>query len=270
MSELIDVQQINNLSQSYSPKQLFGRLKTLEALEEVVFYVPFVYNFVRDKQRTAYTTDLFSHSLSQILGSHPLIVTELESKVFDAQPPILLTSDQKAAERVLYITPKEAWSALEENLKMVTAIDQLTHRFCVFRMYEEEIPCPLGCHADRVIKVWYCSLYGNKETYYFTKGTDDTGRVRMQLHYSPPIKEFVELGDKLLGLLHDKLPMEQGFEVFACETETNAHLLALKKDVKLQEKLAAKPLEESQLSTKQRADCYEMIRLYHQLYGTHG
>jgi uncharacterized protein YpmB len=270
MADVRAVQQAGAVSQPYTPKQLLGRLKTFEDIADTVLYVPFVYNLIRDQQRTAYATDLFSHSLAQVLGNHPLIITELASKVFEAQPPILLTPEQKTFERTIYITSKPAWETVINELKMVTAVDKATHRFCVFRMYEEEIACPLGNYQDRMVKVWYCNLYGNHETYYYIKGTDEKGGSMMHLHYAPPIKEFVTLGDKLLGLLHETKAEEAAYETFVEETEkskASIQLLALQKNSKLQQAIAAKPLEESQLSVKQRADCYEMIRLYYQLYG---
>lgn len=268
MAEAADRQHVGETSQPYTPRQLLGKLKTFEDLADVVFYVPFVYNLIRDRQRTAYTTDVFSHSLMQVLGDHPLIVTELAGKIFEAQPPIILTPDQKTFERAVYITPKNAWNVLAEELKIVTAIDRTTHRFSIFRLYEEEIPCPLGHHTDKMIKVWYCNLYGNKETYYFLKGIEENGTPSMQLYYSPPIKEFVELGDRLLGMVHKTSSIEKAFEIFSEEPiNATAHLFARQKHPKLQETLAPKTLEESQLTAAQRADCYEMIKMYYQVYG---
>ena len=87
----------------------------------------------------------------------------------------------------------------------------------------------------------------------------------MQLHYSPPIREFVELGDQLLGKFRETSE-ERAYADFVDEIENQQRLLALQNNVKLHEAIAAKPLEESQLTVKQRADCYEMIRMYYQLY----
>jgi hypothetical protein len=134
-------------------------------------------------------------------------------------------------------------------------------------MYEEEIPCPLGTHKDKMIKVWYCNLYGNQETYYYAKGLDENGNNVMHLHYSPPIREIVELGDKLLKLLHHSKDSESAYETFVEDSSISARLVAIQKNDKMHEVIAAKPLEESQLTAKQRADCYEMIRMYHQMYG---
>jgi hypothetical protein len=267
MSEIIDVQQATEVPEPYTPKQLLGKLKTFEDLEDVVFYVPFVYDLIQDQERTVYPTDMFSHSLMQVLDHHPLVITELAEPVFRAKAPILLTSLQKGFERTIYAVPKEAWGALAENIQMMTAVDKTTHRFCIFRMYEEEIPCPLGNHKDKMIKVWYCNLYGNKETYYYAKGLDENGNNVMHLHYSPPIREVVELGDKLLKLLQHSKDSETAYETFAEDSAISARLLAIQKNDKMQKVIAAKPLEESQLTPKQRADCYEMIQMYHQMYG---
>lgn len=271
MPELLDVQQVGEVSHAYTPKQLLGRLKTFEDLSDVVLYVPFVYNLIRDRQRTKQFTDVFSHSLMQVLGNHPLIITDIETQVFETMPPIVLASDLKAAERTIYITPKTAWETLAEQLQVVTAIDKATQRFCVFRMYEEEIPCPIGNYADKNVKVWFCNLYGNRETYYFVKGTSETGITRMRLHYAPPIKEFVDLGNRLLSMFSAEKTEENAYSRFVAETQDTASMLqslAIQKRDKLDKAIAAKPLEESQLTAKQRADCYEMIRLYHQLYLT--
>lgn len=269
MAEIAEVQQVVNIVEPYTPKQLFGKLKTFEDLSDVVLYVPFVYNLIRDTQRTCYATDIFSHSLTQVLGNHPLVITELARKVFETMPPIILPSDQKGFERIIYVTPKAAWKTLEEHLQTVTAVDKVTHRFCVFRMYEEEIPCPLGSYSDKKVKVWYCNLYGNRETYYFAKATDDLGGEMMRLYYSPPIKEVVDLGNYLLGLLQDTTD-ETAYSKFTEKTQgtdMQAKLLAIQKNDKLQKALAAKPLEESQLTVKQRADVYEMIKTYYRIYG---
>jgi len=267
MTDIIDVQQVSEVPEPYTPKQLLGKLKTFEDLADVVFYVPFVHDFVRDPLRTIYPTDLFSHSLMQVLDHHPLVITELTEPVFKAKPPILLSSVQKGFERTVYAVPKAAWHTLAENIQTMTAVDKSTHRFCIFRMYEEEIPCPLGNHKDKMIKIWYCNLYGNQETYYYAKGLDDKGASVMHLHYSPPIREVVELGDKLLKLLRNSKDSENAYETFAEDSSISARLLAIQKNDKMQKAIAAKPLEESQLTAKQRADCYEMIRMYHQIYG---
>jgi len=264
-AELKDVQQVGTVENTYTPAQLFGKLKTLEGLSDAVFYVPFVCDLVRNQTFTKRPTDIFSHTLTQVMDNHPLVITDLPQRVFELQPPILRTNDRKIAERTIYAVPKEAWHTLSEHLTQVTAVDRPSRRFCVFRMYEEEIACPLGVHADQKIKVWFCNLYGNKETYYFTKGTNEKGECIMQLHHSPPIREFVELGEKLLGKFQET-PEDRAYADFVDETEKQQRLLALKENVKLQEAITAKPLEESQLNAKQRADCYEMIRLYHQLY----
>ena len=269
MAELLDVQRAGNVPQPYTPKQLFGKLKTFEGIADTVMYVPFVYTLIRDKHRLAYTTDMFSHSLSQVLGSHPLVVHGLDKRIFETMPPILLTGDQKIYERTLYISPKEAWNRIAESLKTISAVDRATRRFCIFRMYEEEIPCPLGNYADKMIKVWFCNLYGNQETYYFAQGLDQKGQPLMQLYYAPPIREFVQLGDKLLGMLQEEKSEEKVYETFAADIDQerrNIYLFALQKNSKLQKTLEAKPLEESQLTAKQRADCYEMIKMYYQIY----
>jgi hypothetical protein len=195
------------------------------------------------------------------------VITELAEPIFKAKPPILLTSEQKCFERAIYAAPKAVWDTLAENIQMMTAVDKTANRFCIFRMYEEEIPCPLGNHKDKTINVWYCNLYGNQETYYYAKGLSKNGKSMMYLHFSPPIREIVDLGDKLLTLLHNSKDSESAYETFAEDSSISARLLAIQKNDKMQKAIAAKPLEESQLTAKQRADCYEMIRMYHQMYG---
>jgi len=270
MAELQDVQQVIPAAQPYTPQQLFSKLKTLDGLTDTVFYVPFVQDLLRDRMISKHPTDVFSHSLAQILGNHPLVITELPKKVFEVQPPIILPTERKAAEYTILASPKTAWDTLMQRMQQVTATDRQTQRFCVFRMYEEEILCPLGVHSDKKIKVWFCNLYGNKETYYFAQGLDESGNRLMKLHYSPPIREFVELGSKLFGRLQTTDPIERIYETFAEEMEQKAaakRLADLQRTAQLRETLVAKPLEESQLSAKQRADCYEMIRMYKQMYG---
>ena len=269
MAELIDVQQIGETKSGYTPQQFHSSLKTFEDLEDTVLYVPFVYSLIQERLKADSSTDLFSHSLAQVLGSHPLILTELTHRVFEPMPPIFLTVDQRIFERAIYITPKEAWDTVAESLKMITAVDRSTNRFYIFRMYEEEISCPLGKYADRKIKVWFCNLYGNKETYYFIKHVDPAmAREVMRLYYAPPIKEFVEMGDHLLGLLQQGTS-ESAFETFAGVVETGrspANLFGQSDPVAAA--VEPKLLKESQLSAKQLADCYEMIRMYHSVYNS--
>jgi hypothetical protein len=268
MPDLLDIQPVaHENKQLYTPKQFLHSLKTFEDLSKTVFYIPFVYSLIKDRQRTTQTTDAFSHSLAQILGNHPLVITELATKVFEAMPPILLTPEQRAFERAVYISPKEVWDVLDNAVKLITAVDKVTQRFCVFRMYEEEVPCPLGNYKDKKIKIWYCHLYGNRETYSYVRGTDEKGGVQMQLRHSPPIREFVELGNKLLGLLERTRSEEEAYVSFSEEMlSRNVSLQALQKKDTLQEIVIPKPLEESQLTAKQKADCYEMIRMYYQMY----
>jgi hypothetical protein len=270
-TEVVDVHSVGEVGNTYSPRQLLGNLKTSEDFADVVFYVPFVHQLVRGRQHTQQITDIFSHALMQILGEHPLVITDLEQKVFEAMPPILLPSDQKVLERTIHITPKQAWDALGEQLQTSLGVDKPTQRVCIFRMYEEEVFCPLKAFADRRVKVWYCNLYGNKETYYFAKGVDETGREIMRLYYAPPIKEVVALGQHLLGLLQESESDEAAYTQFTKESQGDgdlqSRLLALQKNDKLQKALAASPLDESQLSAKQRADIKEMIKMYYQIYG---
>ena len=270
MAKLQEVQQVGETGTFYTPKQLFSKLKTLDGLADTVFYVPFVCDLVRNQVCTRHPTDVFSHAMSQMMGNHPLVITELPEKVFEVQPPIILPEDRKMAEHTILAVPKQIWEVNIRRMPTVTAVDEQSHRFCIFKMYEEEISCPLGVHADKKIKVWFCNMYGNKETYTFFQGVNADGTVVMKLRYTPPIREFVELGDKLLGRLQTTNSTEKAYESFAAEMEQKAatkQLSDLQNNDKLHEALAAKPLEESQLTAKQRADCYEMIRMYRQLYG---
>ena len=68
-------------------------------------------------------------------------------------------------------------------------------------------------------------------------------------------------------LLRNSKDSENAYETFAEDSSISARLLAIQKNDKMQKAIAAKPLEGSQLTAKQRADCYEMIRMYHQIYG---
>jgi hypothetical protein len=266
MAEIAEVQSVGTVAAAYTPKQLFGRLKTMEDLDDVVFYVPFVYSLVQDRNRSVQPTDVFSHLLTQVLGEHPLVITELAKPVFRVMPSIILTPEQKALKRTIYVAPKEAWLEVEEQLKLVTAVDHESSRFCAFRMYEEEIDCPLGIHTDKKINVWYCNLYGNAETYYFARNGADE---EMYLHYAPPITEFIELGKTLLAMCRNAASVEEGYRQFgehAEECKLKSQLSAVQKNDKLHETVRAKTLDESQLTAKQRQDCYEMIKLYRQLY----
>ena len=69
-AELKDVQQVGAIEQTYTPAQLFGKLKTLEGLADTVFYMPFVCDLARNQAFTKRPTDPFSHTLAQVLENH--------------------------------------------------------------------------------------------------------------------------------------------------------------------------------------------------------
>ena len=266
---MVGVHSIGESAEPYSPKQLFGKIKTFADLTETVLYVPFVFNLISQRQGIRQTTDIFSNNLMQVLGAHPLIIAGTEAKVFEAMPPILLTPEQRTDENKIYVVPKEAWNSIADSMTLVSAVDQQTGRFYVLRLYEEEIPCPLGQYRYKTVKAWFCNLYGNKETYYFAKGINNQGASVMRLHYAPPIQEFVDLGNRILGLLHGTQDKEEAYTEFAESTDVS-YLPAVNKEDKLQAATAPKPLNETQLTAKQRADCCEMIKMYHRVYGEQG
>jgi hypothetical protein len=273
-----------------SVKQLFGEIRSLDKLKErFVFYTPVTYYFVADQARTACSTDIMSNILASVLQEHPLVITETEHPIFNVSETLLLKEEHKMFRRAIYAVPTEVWQKAESSLKTLNIFDRDTRRFCIFRPHKETVPCPFGQHEHQSLDIWYFNCYGNKETYYFypaetiqvPEHLESTKPVMSVLHYRAPIKEIVDIGETIFRALEqqqrtsalgstppDYLQQSVTIESFFEKQQTfEERMAAIQKKNKVHETLAAKPLDESQLSVQARNECYELIKKYREIYG---
>jgi hypothetical protein len=179
----------------YDLKQAFGRIRSFDDLElDYVFYVPIVQTLLNRSIKSFLTTDIFSATLSAELGEHPLVITGLTKKVFRISPVLLVDDEVRAMENALYVCPSFLWTKMEQHFCQASAIDRITHRFCIFHVKKFTVPCPLSKFPDKTLDIWFCDLYGNREHYYFSQ--EPEGIV---MNVTAPYQEFVELGDMILA-----------------------------------------------------------------------
>jgi hypothetical protein len=270
-----------------SIKQLFGQITSFDKMkEQFVFYTPVAYYLVSDQQRTSFSTDMISNLLGNIINEHPLVITDLQRPVFRVEETLLLSDHHRFFARTIYAVQTEVWQAAEVTLKTLNLIDRTTQRFCVLRPHIETIPCPFSRHEQHTLDVHYFNCYGNKETYYFhspeTVRPSSVSEEEFQpkpvlptLHYRAPIREIVELGKHIFESIEKTTPIN-AFQTYSDPVEAcfqsklsyEEQIAAIQKKNKLHETLAAKPLDESQLSVQARNECYELIRRYREVYGT--
>jgi hypothetical protein len=272
-----------------SIKQVFGAQRSIEKMKErFVFYTPVTYYLISDQKRTEFATDIMSNILGGILQEHPLVITELQQPVFRAENTLLLTNDHRSFLRTIYAVQTEVWRAAEIQFKTLNIIDKNTRRFCVLRPHAETIPCPFGQQETYSIDVHYFNCYGNKETYYFhapetIRSSDPNEPVTVKpalpvLHYRAPIREIIDIGERIFASIESTAHTASA-DIYKANAESiescfdeyksfEERVAAIQKKNKLQETLAAKPLDESQLSVQARQECYELIRKYRETYGT--
>jgi hypothetical protein len=271
-----------------SIKQIFGTVRSFDKMkEQFVFYTPVTYYLIADQQHTEFSTDILSQILGGVIQEHPLVITELQQPVFRTEETLLLRSEHNPFLRTIYAVQTEIWQAAETQFRLLNLLDKNTRRFCVLRSHVETIPCPFGRHDNLSLDVHYFNCYGNKETYYFH--TPETIRpasldpdesftpkpVLPILHYRAPIREIVELSERIFTAIEKTAPANT-YKTYAEPIEAcfqdklsfEQRMAAIQKKNKLHEALAAKPLDESQLSVQARNECYELIKRYREVYGT--
>ena len=266
-----------------SMKQLFGETRDFEELTtRFTFYVPIVYHLIGDMNRTKISTDIISHTLALTMQEHPLVVTDLPRPVFrfsDSFQPV--ASELKSSCHTLYAVPTEQWEQVHSRLSSMSVADPVTHRFCVLTSHAMEIPNPIGKHGELRLRVWFFSCYGNRETYTFQEGSvrPEAGEPQVPgdvpfLCYHYPIREFVELANRVLALISERVRASQE------EVITNAAMaleggnpipqdLAIRKQNELYRKIAT-PLKESNLSEPILRQYRDIIRLYESTFGSSG
>jgi hypothetical protein len=277
-----------------SVKQLFDSIRSLEQLKQrFVFYTPITYYLIADQRRTEFSTDLISNLLGSALQEHPLVITELSQPIFRPAETLLLNENHRSFLRTLYAVPREAWLSMESALNTLNIVDRLTQRFCVFRPHIEQIPCPFGKFEAQALDVYYFNCYGNQETYFFhppesisPHRTDSAPDLEYtpklappQLYYTAPIREIVDFGKRLFTAMETS-PSIEAFRSSYKESNTletyakapqqiyEEQAAAIQAKNKVHDTSASKPLNESQLSAKEREECYALIRRYREVYGT--
>jgi hypothetical protein len=269
-----------------SVKQVFGSLDSLDKLKErFVFYTPVTYYLIADQQRTSFSTDIISGILGNIAGEHPLVITELNQPVFDTEKTLLLKEGQRSFLRTIYAVQREIWNLAENQFRTLNIIDNETRRFCVLRPHTETIPCPFGQQERFLLDVYYFNCYGNKETYYFhvpepilpAGVTEPVPSADIPvLHYRAPVREIIDISGRIFGEVMKPAVQPNAFghiaqavdDCFETQKAYEQRIAAIQKKNKLHETLAAKPLDESQLSVQARNECYDLIRRYQKVYGT--
>jgi len=261
-------------------KELFGTIRDFDELvERFVFYVPVVHHLIGDASRTAIPTDIVSHTLAQIMREHPLVVTDLPRTVFRFDEGLIVETELRSFCRTLYAVPTEAWNQTIPLLRMLTVFDHATGRFCVLTPYQYDIQNPIGSHAELTLPVHYFGCYGNRETWFFTDETIRTvseaqdgpkAAARPLLCYRPPIREFLELADRVLRMLEPKGAAPEEAAVWkAVEAIENdraiGQMLAIRRENGFHDKTAI-PLNESRIDERYRRECYEIIRLYESIF----
>jgi hypothetical protein len=263
-------------------KQWFGETRDFEELTaRFTFYTPVVYHLIDDMNRTKICTDVISHTLALAMQEHPLVITGLPRPVFRFSDSLPAAPELESFGHTLYAVPTEQWEQVYPRLSMISVTDPVTYRFCVLPSHVREIPNPIGKHGELRLRVWFFSCYGNRETYFFQDGIvrpkagepQDAGEVpRLCYHY--PIREFVELADRILTRMAEKtrVSREEIIPHAAALTEGGNPIpldLALRKQNELHRKIAA-PLKESSLSEPIIRQYREVIRFYESTFGSSG
>lgn len=271
--ELLHVDDIRPASDGpvRSVKRLFGSIRDFDELvARFTFYVPVVHHLINDRNRVAISTDIVSHTLAHVMREHPLVVSDLPRTVFRFDERLVLAADQRPLCRTLYAVPTEVWNQTISRLRMLTAFDHSTGRFCVLTPHVRAIRNPIGAHDEFKLPVQFVNCYGNRETWIFTDDAAD-GAIPL-LSYHPPIREFMELAARALRALEPGrgAPMEEAVRKATEEMEREqgvARMLAIQRENGLYDKIST-PLNEFQVDERYRNECHEIIRFYESVFGT--
>lgn len=266
---------------SMSVKKRFGEIwdkgEIGELLETFVFYSPVVHYLIGDSTRSGISTDPISHLLAQNMQEHPLVITDLRRPVFRFDDRLIVEPDVKPMARTLYVVPKDVWDKTLSQLGMLTVFDLSTSRFCVLTPYEWTISGTFGKHSENTIPVHYFNCYGNREMYLFTDNVIETEPKNSRavsfrapcLSFFPPVREFVDLADLVLGklLARDGTPMEQAVRDAAEQTRRTEFRMLPLEIRKANESNMAPPLNESLTHDEYERECRRIIRFYESVFG---
>jgi hypothetical protein len=250
-------------------KQVFSSLKSLDELAaRFVFYTPFTYHLVGDSTHTQLPTDIMSYTLAQRLGEHPLVISDLPRPVFSVQEMLLLKPEQKGLLRTLYAVPKEVWDETMDAVRIITIVDSIAGRFCVFPVKRRTVKCPFLNAHDKDFDVWYFNCFGNNESYYYEQYHP---AIPPQLTYYPPVTDFINIANQALHAFRPELGthFEENIAEVYDHLETSrfvAHVEALRRENKATQP-PTKTLAESSLSVEARNEYYELIRTYNRIFG---
>lgn len=280
-TQLLAVDEPREQPKERTLKQTFGKIRDFSELtQRFTFYNPITYHLVADITRTNRATDIISHVLANILGEHPLVITDLSRAVFTFDSSMLLMPEWKSFRRKLYAVPTEVWNQAREQQDVITLFDPASHRLCALTPQTFRIPNPMmpltqqsASHAEYELSVELFTCYGNREIYCFHARTV-TEKLRLpKLMFHPPVREFSGMADHLLtALRRQTTPAEsvicESVEMLRDDRQL-AQLVAMQRDNKLHQKLAT-PLSESQLNAAQLAECRKLIRHYEEIFGQAG
>lgn len=267
-----------------SVKKRFGEIwdkgEIEELLDTFVFYSPVVHYLIGDSARSCISTDPISHLLAGHMQEHPLVITDLRRPIFRFDDRLIVEPEVKSMARSLYVVPKEVWDTTLSQLRMLTVFDLATKRFCVLTPYERTIGSPLGKYSENEITVHYFNCYGNREMYLFTDSIIEAGQESGRtaslrppcLRFFPPVREFVDLADLVLGklLARGGTPSEQAVRDAAEQTE-RAEFRMLPLEIRQTNDLnMAPPLNESLSNDEYERECRRIIRFYESVFGTTG
>jgi hypothetical protein len=263
-------------TETRSFKRLFSSLTSLDEIKSnFVFYSPVVYYLIADKLLQHASTDIFSEGLREMTGEHPLVITDLSHDVFRPAEGLLLSPEHKAMQRTIYASDRNAWNAwtdIQTAATGMTVIDRSTNSFCYLSNKAATISCPFERYKDETIEVNVFQCFGTRINWLFSTVTDDANRQVLQLTACEPVKEFVEVGNKILSLFAaastDQAITGVGGVLQSHEDNLREQtMLRIQKENKLAEKLQSKPLAESSLSVKDKEEIEQLIYSYKQHYG---
>jgi hypothetical protein len=246
-----------------------------EMVAKFVFYTPVVHHLIVDTTRTAIPTDIVSHMLAQRLQDHPLVITDLPRTVFRFDERLVIGTEVRSFCRKLYAVPVEIWDQTMAQLRMLTVSDHRTSRFCILTPHRREIRNPIGSHEELKLPVYYFTCYGNRETWYFTDDTlvpDSTNTPEKPplLCYHPPIREFVELANRVLRMLQPtpRTPQEEAAQNAVTEMERTPSIvgkLAIRAESRLPDNV---PLNHPPIDDRILREYHDLIRFYESVFGT--
>jgi hypothetical protein len=238
-------------------KDVFLSAKDSERLqEEFVFYNPVIPRMITDRNKTGLSTDLVSQCLAQQMNEHPVVIQDLETPVFRFSETILLNPEDKCFPRMLYAAPRPVWSLLPAHF----LIQDLS-----IRLFYLVVPVSLTWDGERTllfsddVPFFGFNAYGNRDTWYYS--SEKTPRLTQ----SPPIREFVEIAERLLNSTSKNLERSVEKESSVQAFDRIDARLAQMKQKKIQDTIS-QPLKESQLDARRRNEALELIRHYRAVF----